>query len=83
MSQIKFINEFKSSVFLFYVRTIDFAVYFMPADMSLGVSIMMYSGRPLLRATYEVNLLRTSCIGLHQKFETLQELNPGPLRLES
>ena len=47
------------------------------------VSIMIYSSRPLLRATYEVIVQNPSSIQLQQKFENLHESNPGPLGLES
>ena len=48
--------------------------------MSLGVSIMTYSNRPLLRITYEVIIsLRSSIQQKQQKFEPLQESKLVPL----
>ena len=49
--------------------------------MSLGISIK-HSSKPLLCFTYEVTLVHPSSIRLQQKFESLQESNPGPLGLE-
>ena len=61
-------------------------VYLRSDYMSLGVSIMTYNSRPLLRATYEVIIRHPSRIRWKRMLifiNSLQELNLGPFDRDS